>query len=254
MLAEPKPNINKIKPGRMPMLNQRGAHRFQPSSAQPGERFPTPQLQRLIKQHSSLTVIISRPTIPDQPAKPMQINRLRVNRELIASRLPSDRHSLSGSQSTAKQSHTVLNRGARTTGKTPISPDPINQLINRDRMIRLNQQHHQHTPQLCITNRDRPIADMHLDITKQTELHRHPASSLRPGRPCLPGPINPLKHCPHAANVRAKPMQPCRRRETLICLGFRQAARDAVCSLIRPALLRDRRGSENRLARRERGH
>jgi hypothetical protein len=179
--AEAEPDIGEIEPDRVQVLDQGGAHGVQPASGQTGERLPAPQRHRLLEQRGGPAVVLSGTAVPDQPAKPVQIHQLGLDSELVAGRPARDRHTRGRSQRIAQQGHAVLHRGARITGKPAISPDPVHQLIDRHPVIGLDQQHRQHTSQLRVTDRDRPPMDIRLDVTKQTEPHRHLVSSLRPG-------------------------------------------------------------------------
>ena len=144
--------------------------------SRPANGFAAPQAEGLREQLGGRLVRLRRPGQRDQPAEPVEVDRLRVDGQQVAARLALDPH-LRGVGDGPPQPGQVAVERAGGPLRGVLAPHPVDQLVDRDRTARLDEQHAQHAPLPGMTEVDGPAVYPGLHRAEHPELRRHPTSA-----------------------------------------------------------------------------
>jgi hypothetical protein len=118
-----------------------------------------------------------------QRPEPVQVDQLRIDDEPVTGRVRRDGGARRGGECLAHQGNALVDSAARVTGQAMRAPSPVEQLVDRDDVVGLDQQHRQQAPQLGEADRDRHAVDGCLDLAEQPEFHPHTGPPPKPTPP-----------------------------------------------------------------------
>ncbi len=104
----------------------------------------------------------------------------RIGRQHVTAGLAGDPHVGAGEQLT--QSRHVCRQGVARPVRKVVRPDPVDQLVGRDRTVDVDQQRREDASLASVTDVQATPVEQSLDVAEQPELHRHRVQLL-PGRP-----------------------------------------------------------------------
>jgi hypothetical protein len=138
-----------------------------PLAGYAGQRFALPERDRLPQRR------YGRIRLLHQPAEPVQVDAVRLDREHVAAGAPRQGGPVRVTGQRGADAGEVGVQRVPGAGRRVHAPDPLDQRLGGHHPARLDEQRGQHRPALRPPQLDRPGRPQHLDRTQHPELHRH---------------------------------------------------------------------------------
>ena len=155
------------------------AHVVDPRCVKRCERLAAPQPERAVEEGRGLGSIGGRSGLRCDIAEPVDVHRQCIGHQHVAAALADDPHV--GAVQHLTQSRYVCREGVARPVRKVVRPDPIDQLVGRDRIVDVDQQRHEDTSLACVPDVEATPIKQSLDVAEQPEFRSHPVQRL-PGR------------------------------------------------------------------------